>query len=233
MALLLQQLLLLLLLLVTLRSTMAEARWLSEPAALPPERRLVVEAVFQLLLLLFVAGAPIFMMEASVPCIGGDGGFGEGCCATSAQILEAAPQNSFCWGGEDEEGDCSALDGDEQRAQLAAELAQKGGECEELGEESLEETGEELLTGTRSLGLEEPTGTHGASPGLEAVRGHFVRPGESPTRTSSHPFLTLNVAGQSGQAHRSGEVLRRAAFAAEDDLDATDGEESGEDVPVA
>ena len=41
------------------------------------------------------------------------------------------------------------------------------------------------------------------------------------------------MAGERGQAHRSGEVLRRAAFAAEDDPDATDGEESGEDVPVA
>ena len=109
---------------------------------------------------------------------------------------------------------------------------QKGGECEELGEESLEETGEELLTGTRSLGLEEPTGTPGASSGPEAVRGHFVRPGASPTRISSHPLLILNVVKESGQAHRSGEVTR-AAFGAEDDPDATDGEESGEDVPVA
>ena len=32
---------------------------------------------------------------------------------------------------------------------------------------------------------------------------------------------------------KSYKVLRRAAFAAEDDPDATDGEESGEDVPVA
>ena len=39
--------------------------------------------------------------------------------------------------------------------------------------------------------------------------------------------------GRAGLRHRSGEVLRRAAFAAEDDPDATDGEESGEDVPVA
>ena len=54
---------------------MAEARWLSEPVPLPPECRLVVEAVFSLLLLLLlVAGAPIFIMEASVPGIGGDGG---------------------------------------------------------------------------------------------------------------------------------------------------------------
>ena len=43
------------------------------------------------------------------------------------------------------------------------------------GEESREETGEELMLGTQSLGWEEPTGTPGASSGPEAVRGHFVR----------------------------------------------------------
>ena len=217
---------------MTPRSTMAEACWLSEPAALPPERRLVVEAVFQLLLLLLVAGAPIFMMEESVPCIGGDGGFGEGCCATSAQILEAAPQNSFCWGGEDEEGDCSALDGDAQRAQLVAEFVQKGGEGEELGEEYLEETGEELLTGTRSLGLEEPTGTPGASSGPGAVRGHFVRCSGTSPRTLIWPQVaegvtptTLKFSGDwesRGETPRSIEVAR-SALGAEDGVGATDG----------
>ena len=108
---------------------------------------------------------------------------------------------------------------------------QKGGECEELGEESLEETGEELLTGTRSLGMEEPTGTPGASSGPEAVRGHFVRL-SAKLRISSHPTTILNVVKQSMQELSRVESTR-AALGVKDDPDATDGEESGEDVPVA
>ena len=63
--------------------------------------------------------------------------------------------------------------------------------------------------------------------GPEAVRGHFVRPAASSTQTLSHPLLILSVVKERGQKRRSGEV-KRMAFDAEDDPDATDGEESGE-----
>ena len=94
-----------------------------------------------------------------------------------------------------------------------------------------EEAGEELLTGTCSLGLEEPTGTPGASSGPEAVRGHFVRL-SAKLRISSHPTSILNVVKESMQ-ELSRVELTRAAFGVNDDPDATDGEESGEDVQAA